>query len=45
MKVGAVDVTAEGTRFIAFDDKRRLGAALAAGIVLGALLGVFTRKS
>lgn len=33
---GALEVTAEGTRFIAFDDRRTTGAALALGFILGA---------
>jgi uncharacterized spore protein YtfJ len=33
---GALEVTVEGTRFIAFDDRAEMGAALALGFVLGA---------
>lgn len=33
---GALEVTPEGTRFIAFADRPRMGAALALGFVLGA---------
>jgi uncharacterized spore protein YtfJ len=33
---GAIEITPEGTRFIAFDDRREIGAALAIGFVLGA---------
>jgi len=33
---GVVEVTPEGTRFIGFDDRVRMGAALAIGFVLGA---------
>jgi uncharacterized spore protein YtfJ len=33
---GALEVTPEGTRFIAFPDNRSIGAALAIGFVLGA---------
>jgi uncharacterized spore protein YtfJ len=33
---GALEITPEGTRFIAFDDPRRMGAALAVGFLLGA---------
>jgi uncharacterized spore protein YtfJ len=33
---GALEVTAEGTRFIALDDRRTTGAALALGFILGA---------
>lgn len=35
---GALEVTPEGTRFIPFTDRRRMGAALALGFVLGAAL-------
>jgi len=41
---GALEVTAEGTRFIAFDDPRRLGAALALGFVLGAAMMALTGR-
>ena len=40
---GAVEVTPEGTRVIAFEDKRKLFTALATGFVLGALIVAFTR--
>lgn len=43
--VGALEVTRTGTRFIVFNDYRRLGAALALGIVLGAALAAFTRSN
>jgi uncharacterized spore protein YtfJ len=33
---GVVEVTPEGTRFFGFDDRVRMGAALAIGFVLGA---------
>jgi uncharacterized spore protein YtfJ len=33
---GALEVTAEGTRFIAFDNRQTTGAALALGFILGA---------
>ena len=33
---GALEVSAEGTRFIAYDDRRKMGAALALGFILGA---------
>jgi len=33
---GALEITAHGTRFIAFDDRWRTGAALALGFLLGA---------
>ncbi len=39
---GALEITAEGTRFIAFDDRAKMGAALALGFVLGAV-AVLTR--
>lgn len=39
---GALEVTPEGTRFIAFGYERRMGAALALGFVLGALAVALT---
>jgi len=39
---GVVEVTPDGTRFIAFDDRRRMGAALAIGFVLGAAVVALT---
>jgi len=33
---GALEVTPQGTRFIPFDDRRKTGAALALGFLLGA---------
>jgi uncharacterized spore protein YtfJ len=33
---GALEITPEGTRFIAFGDQRRMGTALALGFLLGA---------
>jgi hypothetical protein len=33
---GALEISPEGTRYIAFQDRRRMGAALALGFVLGA---------
>ena len=35
---GALEITPEGTRFIVFPDIRRMGGALALGLVLGAAL-------
>ena len=40
---GVLEITPEGTRFIAFEDTRRLIAALATGFALGALIVTFTR--
>jgi uncharacterized spore protein YtfJ len=39
---GALEVTPEGTRFIAFTDRPRMGAALALGFVLGAAVVALT---
>ncbi len=36
--VGVVEVTPEGTRFVAFADKRKLAGAAALGFALGALV-------
>ena len=36
--VGALEVTAETTRFVRFGDRRRVGVALFVGLVLGVLL-------
>ena|SRR5712692_4602746 len=36
---GALEVTPEGTRFIAFPDNRRVAFALAMGFLLGAIFG------
>jgi uncharacterized spore protein YtfJ len=35
---GALEITPEGSRFIAFGEERKVGAALALGFVLGAAL-------
>ena len=35
---GALEVSAAGTRFIPFEDRRRMGLALLLGVVLGAAL-------
>ena len=39
---GALEVTPEGTRFIDFADRPRMGAALALGFVLGAAVVALT---
>jgi uncharacterized spore protein YtfJ len=39
---GALEVTAEGTRFLSFDDRRTAGAALALGFILGAAVVALT---
>ncbi|HMC62589.1 MAG TPA: spore germination protein GerW family protein [Candidatus Solibacter sp.] len=39
---GVVEVTPESTRFIDFEDRRRTGAALAIGFVLGAAVVALT---
>jgi len=39
---GALEVTASGTRFIAFDDRPKLAMALALGFVLGAAVVALT---
>jgi uncharacterized spore protein YtfJ len=44
MPSGALEITPGGTRFIPFDDRPKLARALAAGVALGALLAVLTRK-
>lgn len=41
---GVVEITPGGTRFIAFEDSRRMGAMLAIGFVLGAAVVVLTGK-
>jgi uncharacterized spore protein YtfJ len=38
---GALEVTPQSTRFIAFDDRLRTGAALALGFLLGAAVVAF----
>jgi len=40
---GALEITPEGTRYISFDEPRRLGAALALGLVLGAAVVALAR--
>ena len=35
---GVVEITPQGTRFIAFEERRKMGIALALGLVLGAAL-------
>jgi uncharacterized spore protein YtfJ len=40
---GALEVTPEGTRFIPFEDKRKLITTLATGFALGALIVTLTR--
>lgn len=37
--VGALEITAEGTRFIPFADRRSLGVALAIGFLAGITIG------
>ena len=39
---GALEITPESTRFIAFDDRRKLARAMAAGFALGALIVTLT---
>lgn len=39
---GALEITAYGTRFIGFDDRAKMGAALALGFVLGAATAALT---
>jgi uncharacterized spore protein YtfJ len=39
---GALEITPGGTRFIEFEDKRKLAAALAAGVALGVLIASLT---
>jgi len=41
---GALEITPEGTRFIAFDDRPRMARALAVGVALGVMVAVFARK-
>jgi uncharacterized spore protein YtfJ len=42
---GALEITPEGTRFLAFDDRGSTGAALALGFVLGAaVVALFARR-
>jgi uncharacterized spore protein YtfJ len=42
---GALEISPEGTRFIPFDDRRKLAAAVATGFALGVLILTLTRKS
>jgi hypothetical protein len=42
LPAGALEITADGTRFIAFPDMRLLGSAFAAGLLLGGLF--FARR-
>ena len=39
---GALEITPEGTRFIAFDDRRKLAIAMTIGFALGVLILSFT---
>ena len=41
---GALEVTAEGTRFIAFDERAKMGAALALGSVLAAVVALTKKR-
>jgi uncharacterized spore protein YtfJ len=41
---GALEITPEGTRFIAFGDQRRIGAALAVGFLLGAAVAAWSSE-
>ena len=39
---GALEVTSDGTRFIHFDERQKIGAALALGFLLGAAVMALT---
>lgn len=41
---GALEITPEGTRFVAFGDQKRMGAALALGFLLGAAIVALSRS-
>lgn len=41
---GAIEISAEGTRFIPFDNSLQVGAALAIGFLCGAAFAALTRK-
>jgi uncharacterized spore protein YtfJ len=41
---GALEITAEGTRFIQFNDRRATGIALALGFALGAAVVALSRE-
>jgi uncharacterized spore protein YtfJ len=41
---GALEITAEGTRFIQFNDRRATGIAFALGFVLGAAVVALSRE-
>ena len=40
---GVLEITPEGTRFIAFEDTRKVITAVATGLALGALIVTLTR--
>jgi uncharacterized spore protein YtfJ len=42
--VGVVEVTAEGTRFIPFTDRKKMAGALLAGLLLGVLWSRWRRR-
>ncbi len=39
---GALEITPEGTRFIVFEDRRRIGIALGVGFILGATVAALS---
>jgi uncharacterized spore protein YtfJ len=41
---GVLEITPEGTRFIPFPDYRKIAAAVAAGLILGLIVGRSRRK-